>query len=224
MHILIVEDNSSLAELLEMNLELEGYQVTVTAKGEEALKLIKEKDINLIILDVMLPDINGFKIKKRMKNKDIPVIFLTAKGDVRDRILGFKLGADDYIPKPFEMEELIFRIKAVLSRTYKLDKEKISAGPISLDTKTKMLEYDGENIDLTKSQYIILKSLMENKQAVISREQILEKLWDFDIETSNTRTVDMHIKRLREKLGSYRDLIQTVYGVGYKVDLDEINK
>ncbi len=221
MSIFLVEDEDSLAELLEMNLELEGFEVVRFARAETAKAELESSIPELIVLDVNLPGMNGFNFMKEIQDRDYPVIFLTVKSDLEDRLLGFRLGADDYITKPFEVEEFIFRVKAVLRRTGdETEDECIRAGPLVLDKKRHLLLVEGEERELTASQFLVLEKLMANPRQVISREKILRCLWQNELPGTTTRAVDMHINRLRKKLGEHRDCIATVYGAGYKLDVE----
>lgn len=220
MAIIIVEDEKSLAELISMNLELEGYKTRIFNDGETALSALKNINPDLLILDIKLPGMNGFELQKKLKNNSFPVIFLTVRAEIENRLLGFKLGADDYITKPFDMEELLFRVKAVLRRTSDDgEKNKINCGPLILDRQRHLLLIEDKKIELTTSQFILLETFMANPGVVFSREKILKKLWNNNISTTSTRTVDMHIKRLREKLGDKSPLIKTIYGAGYKLEV-----
>ncbi len=220
MAIFLVEDEDPLAELLKMNLELEGFEVSRFKEAESALVELESITPDMIVLDVNLPGMNGFKFMKKIQDRNCPVIFLTVKDDLRDRILGFKLGADDYIAKPFEVEEFIFRVKAVLRRTVDgEERSRLVAGPLVLDRDRRLLIVEGEEKELTSSQYLVLEKLMVNRRQVISRRKILQQLWNNEITVSTTRAVDMHINRLRKKLDEHRDCIKTVYGAGYKLDV-----
>ncbi len=221
MAIFLVEDEDSLAELLKMNLELEGFDVFRFERAEPVLAEMDSTTPDLIVLDVNLPGMNGFKFMKDIQDRNYPVIFLTVKDDLKDRILGFKLGADDYITKPFEVEEFIFRVKAVLRRTDDgEDRSRLEAGPLVLDRDRRLLIVEGEERELTASQYLVMEKLMVNRRQVISRSRILQQLWNNELTVSTTRAVDMHINRLRKKMGEHRDCIKTVYGAGYKLDVN----
>ncbi len=219
--ILIVEDDPDLLELLSYNIQKEGYQVQTALRGLEAVKLLQEQEFDLVLLDVMLPDHDGFRIAQYIKEnpatQNIPVIFITAKDTERDKLRGFNLGADDYITKPFSVRELIARIKAVLRRSGKEGRVfRIKVGGLEIDLEKKEVMLEGQRVDLTPTEFLILATLVENEGKPVSREYIIERVLKRDV---YDRTVDVHIKKLREKLGKYGDIIQTVRGFGYKINL-----
>jgi DNA-binding response OmpR family regulator len=221
MKIYIVEDDRPIANLIRLNLQLEGYQTEIYADGQLVLTAIEEEIPDLILLDIMLPGIDGFEIQSRIKEKNIPVIFLTARTNLNDKLLGLELGADDYITKPFDNRELILRIKAVLKRV-KLQRDpndEIALGDFRLVISQRCFFIKDQLIDLTPTEFDLMRLLIENKKIVFSREQLLLSLRSLDA-WGDSRTVDMHIQRLRKKLGDYKDVIKSIYGVGYKLDVD----
>lgn len=213
--ILIVEDDLAICDLIQMNLELVGYNTKKAYDGNIALEKIKEETFDLIILDVMLPGIGGFEIIKNIDINKIPVIFLTAKTDLKDKLSGLKFGADDYLTKPFEPLELLARIESVLRR-YKKNEEVLEFKSIKLYQKQRTIFVDNEEVDLTLKEYELFLYLLKNKKIAVSRTQILEKIWGYDFE-GETRTVDMHIQKLRKKL-NLQDEIKTVYKIGYRLE------
>lgn len=222
MNILVVDDEISILQLIKMNLKLQNYNVITATCGNEALELtIKEKP-DIIILDAMLPDISGFELIHKIKLiDDIPIIMLTAKDDINDKLLGLQLGAEDYITKPFNSTELLLRIKVISKRIKKFSKktEKIlSLGRITIIADERKVLVDNEYVDLTFKEFEVLNCLCENKGIVFSREDLLNKVWGYDFE-GTTRAVDILIQRLRKKLGPCQTYIKTLYKAGYKFDL-----
>ncbi|AYB40605.1 response regulator transcription factor [Brevibacillus laterosporus] len=222
MKVLVVDDENSLQNLMRLTLEIEGYQVLVAANGEEALAQWEQRP-DMIILDVMLPDIDGYQLLRefREKDSDIPIIMLTAKGQINDKLLGLQLGADDYVTKPFHSTELLLRIKIIERRLEKM-KEKPDHDNVKIDRflihpNERKVFLDGNEITLTYREYDLLFLLLKNRQRVFTRDDLLMKVWKFEY-PDNTRAVDIMIQRLRKKLGAYGDKIKTVYGVGYKID------
>lgn len=221
MTIMIIEDDKAIANLIKMNLDLEGYETIIYYNGENALGDIELKKPDLILLDIMLPGIDGFTFQSKIKDENIPVIFLTARTNLEDKLLGLKLGADDYITKPFDNRELILRIKAVLRRIKPSDSVNIiELGVFKLILNQHTFYLNERKIYLTLKEYQIIKYLMENHKKVFSREELLNLVWGFDY-YGDSRTVDMHIQRVRKKLGKYKNTIKTIYGIGYKLDVEE---
>lgn len=221
--ILIIEDERDLLDLIAFNLEREGYRVETALDGTTGLETARRSLPDLIILDLMLPGMLGTEIckilKKTEKTARIPVIMLTAKGEEIDRVVGFEVGADDYVVKPFSNRELMLRIKAVLRRTEpEKDRDKIiNIGPLSIDTGAHTVTSDGEEIILTTTEYKLLLNLAERAGRVQNRDLLLKNVWGYNY-IGDTRTVDTHITRLRTKLGVSGDLIKTVRGFGYKME------
>ena len=225
-HILVVEDDKHIARLIRYNLEREGYQCSVVITGEDALEILDRDAIDLILLDVMLPKIDGFETCKRIRQQkeltNIPVIMLTARGEEIDRIVGFELGADDYMTKPFSPRELILRIRAVLrrGRAVECGKDILKAGSIIIDIPRHIVKIDGVKIDLSPMEFKLLQTLVKRKGRVQSRDVLLNDVWGLSVEVT-TRTVDTHIKLLRQKLGSCANIIETVRSIGYKIPDEE---
>ena len=219
--IFCVEDDDNIRELVIYTLETTGLEARGFADGTALMEALAFDTPELVLLDIMLPGEDGLEILKKLKNssktKDIPVIMVTAKGSEYDKVVGLDSGADDYVTKPFGMMELISRIKAVLRRSGKQqDKTKLSVGGISLDTKKHEVKVDGENVVLTLKEYELLEKLMRNQGIVLTRDQLLTEIWGYDFD-GETRTVDVHIRTLRQKLGEQGGLVKTVRGVGYRI-------
>ncbi|GAA0061863.1 response regulator transcription factor [Clostridium sp. CTA-1] len=213
--VLVVEDQIAIRELIAINLEMAGYEVTEASDGEMAVNYIENTYFDIILLDIMLPKLDGFSIISKIKGKGIPVIFVTAKDDVLDRVKGLKLGADDYITKPFESIELLARIEAVLRRCGKMEGI-IKLKHLDIFPEQRLIKSKGEIIDITLKEYELLMLFIKNKNIALSREQILERVWGYDY-FGETRTVDIHVLRIREKL-NLKDCIKTVYKVGYRLE------
>lgn len=213
--VLVVEDQIAIRELIAINLEMAGYEVIEASDGEMAVNYIENTYFDIILLDIMLPKLDGFSIISKIKGKGIPVIFVTAKDEVLDRVKGLKLGADDYITKPFESIELLARIEAVLRRCGKME-EVIKLKHLDIFPEQRLIKSKGEIIDITLKEYELLMLFINNKNIALSREQILERVWGYDY-FGETRTVDIHVLRIREKL-NLKDCIKTVYKVGYRLE------
>ena len=219
--VFIIEDEPDLRDTLKYNFENEGFNVQSFANGESFLDAVNQNKPNLIILDLMLPGMSGLDVCKQLRSNDdfdgISIVMLTAKSDEIDRIVGFEIGADDYVTKPFSVRELILRVKVLLKkRTDNLSNETvIEYGPIIMNLDAHDVIADGKNIILTALEFKLLKHLLKRKGRVQTRDQLLGDVWGYSSEVT-TRTVDTHIKRLREKLGKPGDLIQTIRGVGYR--------
>ncbi len=220
--ILIVEDEIDILNLLNFNFQNEGY-ITSTAKdGQTALELVRENTPDVILLDLMLPDKDGLEIaeilKSKSSTKNVPIIILTAKGEEEDRIKGFELGADDYVVKPFSPRELLLRVEAVLRRCRLVDQTSNvwEKGGLRVELDSFRVIRDGQDIELTATEFNLLISLMQSEGKVLTREQLLDKVWGYEF-VGYARTVDTHMHRLRQKLGPYADWIQTVRGMGYRL-------
>ena len=219
--IYIVEDEPDLKDALTFNFENEGFKVNSFSDGESCLKEIKRKKPDLVILDLMLPGISGLDVCREIRTSDtfndIAVIMLTAKGEEIDRIVGFELGADDYVTKPFSVRELILRVKVILKKQSEMsaNEKTIEYGPILMNLDAHNVTVDGKDIILTALEFKLLKHLLKRRGRVQTRDQLLADVWGLSSEVT-TRTVDTHIKRLREKLGEVGNLIQTIRGVGYR--------
>ncbi len=224
--ILIVEDDKHISKLLRYNLEKAGFQCLTAFTGEQALALLDQQPADAIILDIMLPMIDGLEVCRRVKQDSrfsrIPVMMLTAKGEEVDRVVGFELGADDYIVKPFSPRELILRIKAVLRRSAAPEpgQEVLSAGPLSVDISRHKVFVSAREIELTQMEFKLLYTLVHRQGRVQSRETLLDDVWEMDAAVT-TRTIDTHIKKLRQKLGKAGGLIETVRGIGYRFSEEE---
>ena len=223
--IFCVEDDRNIRELVVYTLSSTGMEAEGFEDGEVFFKALAERLPELILLDIMLPGEDGMAILKKLKNnkktKDIPVIMVTAKGTEYDKVSGLDAGADDYVTKPFGMMELVSRIKAVLRRTKKKEEiEVLKAGPIVLNEKKHEVLVDGAHVSLTLKEYEMLKRLMHNKGIVLTRDRLLEEIWGYDFD-GETRTVDVHIRTLRLKLGIAGEEIETVRGVGYRITEDQ---
>lgn len=218
--ILIAEDEKDIRELLAYSLGKEGFVVIEADNGETALSLIGMKKPDLVLLDLMLPGMDGLSVCKRMQRDPvtagIPVIMLTAKGEEVDRIVGLELGAADYIVKPFSLREVALRIRAVLGRgTVQAKQAVLQCGPITVDVSSHMVMVGGNEVDLTVTEFRLLEDLLQNQGKVRDREQILMAVWGNSFE-GYSRTVDTHVRRLRAKLGKGADMIETIRGVGYR--------
>ena len=213
--ILIVEDEEPISNLIKVNLTAEGYQCTCAFEGKTAADFIEKEDFDLVLLDIMLPEINGYELLEYIKPLGIPVIFLTAKSAVDDRIKGLRLGADDYISKPFQVGELIARVEAVLRRYGKAGK-KLSFGNVEIDMESRVVCKAGVQIDLTVKEYDLLVELVQNKNVALYRERLYEKVWG-ETYVGDTRTLDSHIQRLRKKL-DWEERIKTVFRIGYRLE------
>lgn len=219
--IYIVEDEPDIRETLEYNFSNEGFEVFTAPDGEEALSNIKKVLPDVLILDLMLPGLSGLDVCKSIRAdddiRDMSIIMLTAKGEEIDRVIGFELGADDYVTKPFSVRELILRVKVLLKKQREslVENKLVTFGPIRIDLDAHELKINDKEIVLTALEFKLLQHLVKRKGRVQTREQLLGDVWGYSAEVT-TRTVDTHIKRLREKLGNTSDYIQTIRGVGYR--------
>jgi two-component system phosphate regulon response regulator PhoB len=230
--ILVVEDEPDIAALIAYQLTREGFRVETTATGSEALESVSREIPDLVVLDRMLPGVPGDEVLKVLKTesatKGVPVLILTAKREQDERIEGFELGADDYLTKPFSPRELVLRVKAILRRTLETRSEAggrvLQAGPLSVDVNSHQVFLDEEELQLTPTEFRLLVALIESKGRTQSRQKLLELAWGLESSISEriqTRTVDMHIRRLRAKLGSAGEWIETVRGFGYRLRVPE---
>ncbi|GIO85591.1 DNA-binding response regulator [Paenibacillus faecis] len=213
--ILIVEDDVHISKIIKMNLNIVSYETMAVYDGEAALELVQQEKFDLILLDVMIPKLDGFELMKRIKPYNIPVIFLTAKNSVYDKVDGLKLGADDYMVKPFEAIELLARIETVLRR-YDKEEQVMAFQTLLVDLDKREVTKKGEVVELTPKEYDLLVVLLKNKNIALSREQFIDKVWGAEY-YGETRTVDMHIKSLRKKL-ELQDHIKTIYKLGYRLE------
>ena len=228
--ILIVDDDNNIAELISLYLTKECFDTKIVNDGEEALLAYKSYNPNLILLDLMLPGIDGYQVCREIRAKDnIPIIMLSAKGEVFDKVLGLELGADDYIMKPFDSKEMVARVKAVLRRYQPAKQEKPAAATIKMVSYTDLevnlsnysVEYMGEPIDMPPKELELLYFLASSPNQVFTREQLLDNIWGYEY-IGDTRTVDVHVKRLREKIKDHEGWgITTVWGIGYKFEVRE---
>ena len=216
--ILIVEDEKAIANLIEMNLSLCGYRCTVVHDGSKAAELLTGQAFDLILLDIMLPGLNGYELMEMIRPTGMPVIFITAKGSVDDRVAGLRAGADDYLVKPFEIVELLARVESVLRRTGHKE-EYYQIGDVEVRPRLGQVLLGGEPIPLTQKEYELLLFFLRNRNTALFRETIYERVWESEYE-GDSRTVDIHVQRLRRKLGWEKRLI-TVYRVGYRLETDE---
>jgi len=221
--VLLVDDERDLLSLLDFNLRAAGFETLLATTGDQAVSQLRRRVPDLVLLDLMLPDVPGTELCRQIKGdprtKHVPVVMLTAKGEEVDRVVGFEIGADDYVTKPFSVRELVLRLKAVVrragaSKTSERPPEQV--GPIKVDVDAHRVYVDGSEVTLTPLEFKLLSTLMARLGRVQSREQLLEDVWEMSSEVE-TRTVDTHVKRLREKLGSGRELLETVRGIGYRL-------
>lgn len=220
--ILVVDDESRMRKLVRDFLVRQGYEVLEAADGEEAVDIFyKEKGIALVILDVMMPKMTGWEVCKEIREvSSVPIIMLTAKGDESDELQGFELGVDEYISKPFSPRILVARVEAILRRSNKLGREgAIEIGGILIDEQAHMVTVDGQRVELSYKEFELLSYFVENNGIALSREKILNHVWDFDY-YGDARTIDTHVKKLRSKLGAKGEYIKTIWGMGYKFEVE----
>ena len=221
--ILVVDDESRMRKLVKDFLTKKNFQVLEAGNGEEAMDIFyEEKDIALIILDVMMPKMDGWEVCREIrKNSKVPIIMLTARSDERDELLGFDLGVDEYISKPFSPKILVARVEAILRRTGQNNPEDvISAGGIVIDKAAHLATVDGKPMELSFKEFELLTYFLENQGIALSREKILNNVWNYDY-FGDARTIDTHVKKLRSKLGEKGDYIKTIWGMGYKFEVAE---
>lgn len=218
--VLMVDDESRMRKLVNDFLSRKNYEVIEAADGEEAMDIFyADKDISLVILDVMMPKMDGWEVCREIrKNSKVPIIMLTAKGDERDELQGFDCGADEYVTKPFSPKILTARVDALIRRTYMVDgSESVNVGGIEIDKAAHIVRIDGEEIDLSFKEFELLTYFVENKGIALSREKILNNVWNYDY-FGDARTIDTHVKKLRKKMGEKGDCIKTIWGMGYKFE------
>ena len=221
--ILVVDDESRMRKLVKDFLTKKNFQVLEAGNGEEAMDIFyEERDIALIILDVMMPKMDGWEVCREIrKNSKVPIIMLTARSDERDELLGFELGVDEYISKPFSPKILVARVEAILRRTGQNNPEDvISAGGIVIDKAAHLATVDGKPMELSFKEFELLTYFLENQGIALSREKILNSVWNYDY-FGDARTIDTHVKKLRSKMGDKGEYIKTVWGMGYKFEVDE---
>lgn len=221
--LLVVDDEPKIREVIKEYAEFNGYEVTEAEDGMEAVNLCKEVDFDLVILDIMMPKLDGFSACKEIKkHRDVPIIMLSARGEEYDKLFGFELGIDDYIVKPFSPKELMARINAILSRRNSAAKEKVDIlkfDGLEINIAARTVTVDGNRVELTPKEYELLFYLIENRNIALSRDKLLSDIWGYDF-FGDDRTIDTHIKNLRNNLGPYRDFIVTLRGVGYKFEYE----
>ena len=221
--ILVVDDESRMRKLVKDFLEKKNFRVLEAGDGEEAMDIFyEEKDIALLILDVMMPKMDGWEVCREIrKNSKVPIIMLTARGDERDELLGFDLGVDEYISKPFSPKILVARVEAILRRTGQdTGNDVLSAGGIVIDKSAHQASVDGKPMELSFKEFELLTYFLENQGIALSREKILNSVWNYDY-FGDARTIDTHVKKLRSKMGDKGEYIKTVWGMGYKFEVDE---
>ncbi|MGI6212846.1 MAG: response regulator transcription factor [Anaerovoracaceae bacterium] len=222
--LLVVDDEAKIREVIREYAEFNGYEVTEAEDGMSAIGLVKLEDFDLIILDIMMPKLDGFSTCKEIKKiKDIPVIMLSARGEEYDKLFGFELGIDDYIVKPFSPKELMARVHAILARKNASSKgtsNVLKFKGLEINIPARTVTVDGNRVNLTPKEYELLFYLIENKDIALSRDKLLSDIWGYDF-FGDDRTIDTHIKNLRNALGPYRDFIVTLRGVGYKFECNE---
>lgn len=216
--ILIVDDEKPICDLIDLNLSAAGYRCTSVQDGIEAIHKIEEGNYDLVLLDVMLPGVDGYDIMEYIRPLKIPVIFITARYEVNHRVKGLKLGADDYLVKPFEVVELVARVEAVLRRYHKAD-PMLSAGDVVVDVEAHQVMRGGRLVELTNKEFGLLLLFLRNKNVALFRETLYEKVWEGEY-TGDSRTVDLHVQRLRRKLG-WENCLVTVYKVGYRLEVPQ---
>ena len=225
MKILVVDDEKLLVKGMKFNLENEGYEVMTAYDGAAAVELEKKENFDLIVMDVMMPELDGFSACREIRRKSqVPVIMLSARGEEYDRIHGFELGIDDYVVKPFSPRELMMRVSAVLKRTAAnapaaSDGERVTIGDMVVDFAARQVTIKGEKLNLSPKEYDLLFYLVRNKNIALTRNKLLEEVWGYDF-FGDDRTLDTHIKLLRKSLGDYADKITTLRGVGYRFEKD----
>ncbi|MCQ2495343.1 MAG: response regulator transcription factor [Lachnospiraceae bacterium] len=218
--VLIADDESRMRKLVKDFLNKQGYSVLEAENGEQAVDIFfSEKNIDLIILDIMMPKMDGWEVCREIrKQSKVPIIMLTAKSDERDELLGFELGVDEYITKPFSPKILVARVEAILRRSNLLDEDSIEIGGIKIDKQAHQVSIDNQPIDLSVKEFELLQYFVMNKGVALSREKILNNVWNYDY-YGDARTIDTHVKKLRSKMGDKGDYIKTIWGMGYKFEI-----
>ena len=220
--ILVVDDEERMRKLIKDFLNNKGYHILEAEDGEKALEVYEENQskIMLILLDVMMPKLDGWSVLRqiRQKNKDVPIIMLTARGEEQDELFGFELGVDEYISKPFSPKILVARVEAILKRTGKDEREIKNYGGIEIDKEGRTVSVEGKNIELSLREYELLLYLVQNENVALSRDKILNNVWNYDY-YGDSRTIDSHVKKIRHKLGKKGKYIKTIRGVGYKLEV-----
>ena len=219
--ILIVDDESRMRKLIRDFLVKEGYSILEAGDGEEALKVYQENSnkINLILLDVMMPKLDGWSVLRQIRqDSDVPIIMLTARGEEQDELFGFELGVDEYVSKPFSPKILVARVEAILKRTNQVNKEIKEYAGIEIDKEGRTVKVDGKQVELSLREYELLTYLIDNENIALSRDKILNNVWNYDY-YGDSRTIDSHIKKIRHKLGKKGKYIETIRGIGYKFEI-----
>ena len=220
-YILVVDDESRMRKLLKDFLSVKGYQILEAEDGEKAIEVFEENrnKIKLILLDVMMPKLDGWSVLRKIRqDSNLPVIMLTARGEEQDELFGFELGVDEYISKPFSPKILVARVEAILKRIYGDKKEIKDYDGITIDQEGRTVKVDGKPIDLSLREYELLKYLLDNENIALSRDKILNNVWNYDY-YGDSRTIDSHIKKIRHKLGKKGKYIETIRGIGYKFEI-----
>ena len=219
--VLIVDDEQRMRKLIKDFLMQKGYEILESADGEEALQVFEENQnkIKLILLDVMMPKLDGWSVLRQIRQTSkVPIIMLTARGEEQDELFGFELGVDEYISKPFSPKILVARVEAILKRTSPTQKEAKDYGGIVIDSEGRTVTVDGKELELSLREYELLKYLVDNENIALSRDKILNNVWNYDY-YGDSRTIDSHIKKIRHKLGKKGKYIQTIRGIGYKFEI-----
>ena len=219
--VLVVDDESRMRKLIKDFLMQKGYSILEAGDGEEALQVFTENQnkINLILLDVMMPKLDGWSVLRQIRQSSkVPIIMLTARGEEQDELFGFELGVDEYISKPFSPKILVARVEALLKRTKPEEKEIEDYGGITINSKGRTVTVDGKQVEMSLREYELLKYLVDNKGIALSRDKILNNVWNYDY-YGDSRTIDSHIKKIRHKLGKKGKYIQTIRGIGYKFEI-----
>ncbi len=223
MKVLVVDDEKLIRDVIKEYLALENYQVREAADGAEAVNIVKKENFDIIIMDIMMPKMDGYSACREIKKfKDVPFLFLSARGEEYDKLIGFDLGIDDYVTKPFSPKELVARIKAITKRSEKKE-DVFEISGIKLDNIAHDVYIDGKEVYLTPKEYDLLKYFIDNKNVALSRETLLSNIWGYDF-YGDDRTIDTHVKTLRKHLGKYKNLIVTVRGMGYKFTYEDNKK
>ena len=220
--IMIVDDDRNICELLRLYIEKEGFETAIANDGKAAVQMFDSVNPDLMLLDIMLPELDGWQVCREIRqNSKVPIIMLTAKSEERDELLGFDLGVDEYISKPFSPKILVARVEAILRRSGKTGEDDVlEAGGIRIDKAAHMASIDGKPMELSYKEFELLTYFLENQGIALSREKILNNVWNYDY-YGDARTIDTHVKKLRSKMGDKGDLIKTIWGMGYKFEADE---
>ena len=218
--ILVVDDEASIVTMLAYNLKKEGYDVVTAEDGEVALEKFESENPDLLLLDIMMPKMDGYEVCRKIREKsNVPIIMLTAKSDESSELNGFECGADEYIAKPFSPKILTARVDALIRRSYSIDSSEVTdVGGIIIDKAAHIVKIDGQEIDLSFKEFELLTYFVDNKGLALSREKILNNVWNYDY-FGDARTIDTHVKKLRKKLGDKGDYIKTIWGMGYKFEI-----